>query len=73
MPAWKILVIGALSCVCLGLALATIAIPISMDGAQRWTTLASLLLATIIFGGLLAIFPRYAGASLDVRPRGANR
>jgi hypothetical protein len=70
MPAWKVLLIGLLGCICLALAMATIAIPIAQDGAQKWIWLGSLLTATIFTGGLLTLFLRHAGSSLDVSPRG---
>lgn len=73
MAVWKILIIGILSFICLGLMMATIAIPVSQDGAQRWIWLACLLAATFLTGSLLAFFLRYAGTSLDVSPRGRHR
>jgi hypothetical protein len=50
MPAWKVLVIGLLACVCLALAL-----------------------ATVVAGGLLTHFMRYASGSLDAKPVRARR
>jgi len=70
MAVWKILVIGLLSCACLALTMATIAIPISQDGSQRWAWLAGLLSATLVVATLLVIFLRYADGSLDIKPRG---
>jgi hypothetical protein len=72
MPVWKVLLICMLACVCLALAMATIAIPIAQVGAQRWMWLAALLSATIGAGALLALFLRHAGGSLDVKPRGGR-
>jgi len=70
MAVWKILIIGVLSCTSLVLAMATIAIPISQEGSERWIWLACLLSATVGVGTLLAFFLRYAGASLELKPRG---
>ena len=72
MPVWKILVIGALACACLALAMATVAIPLSQDGGRRWVWLGGLLSSTVVAGGLLALFMRYASGSLDAEPRGAR-
>ena len=69
MAAWKVFLIGILGCICLGLALATIAIPISMEGAERWVWLGCLLIATILMGTMLTLFLRYAGESLKLKPR----
>jgi hypothetical protein len=35
--------------------------------------LGGLLAATLCTGGLLVVFMRYAGGSLDLKPRGARR
>lgn len=72
MPGWKVLLICALACVCLALAMATIAIPIAQNGTEKWIWLGGLLLATLIAGGLLTLFLRHAGGSLDVSPRGGR-
>jgi hypothetical protein len=72
MPAWKVLIIIALACVCLALTIATIAIPIAQDGAQKWAWLGGLLTATIAAGTLLTLFLRHAGGSLDLKPRGGR-
>jgi uncharacterized membrane protein YdcZ (DUF606 family) len=72
MPRWKVLIIGTLACACLRLAMATIAIPISYEGAQRWTWLGGLLGATAVTGTLLTLFLRHADSSLDIKPRGAR-
>jgi hypothetical protein len=72
MPVWKVLLIITLACVCMALAMATIAIPISQVGAQRWGWLGGLLTATIGAGVLLTLFLRYAGGSLDTKPRGGR-
>jgi hypothetical protein len=73
MPVWKVLLILALAIVCMALGMATIAIPIAQVGAMKWVWLAGLLTATLGTGALLAFFLRYAGASLDVKPRGGHR
>jgi hypothetical protein len=70
MSVWKILLIGALACLCLALAMATIAIPISQEGGERWVWLVGLVAATGVAGTVLAFFMRFAGRSLDQKPRG---
>jgi hypothetical protein len=72
MPVWKVLIICMLACVCFVLAMATIAIPIAQDGAQKWVWLGSLLTATAGAGVVFAFFLRYAGGSLDTKPRGGH-
>ena len=72
MAVWKVLLIGLLACTCLALTLATIVIPISQDGAQKWVWLGGLLAATIGTGALLALFLRYADGSLNIKPRGGR-
>ena len=77
MPVWKVLVIGALTCVCLALAMATVAVPIAQDGGQRWVWLGGLLSATLFTGVLLTLFMRHASGSLDavrgLRPSNSRR
>ena len=73
MPAWKVLLICLLACVCLALAMATVAVPIAQDGGQRWVWLGGLLAATVVAGGLLTLFMRYASGSLDAKPSGVRR
>lgn len=70
MSAWKVLLICVLACVCLALTMATIAIPIAQEGGQRWVWLGGLLAATLGTAGLLALFMRWAGRSLDLSTRG---
>lgn len=72
MPAWKVLFIGVLACVCLALGLATILVPISHEGGQRWLWLAGLLTATAFVGGLFALFLRHSSGFLDAKTRGAR-
>ncbi len=72
MPVWKVLLICVLACVCLALAMATIAIPIAQVGAEKWMWLGGLLTATIVMGTLLALFMKHAGGSLDTKPRGGR-
>lgn len=73
MAVWKILLIGLLACACLALTFATVAIPIAQEGGQRWLWLGGLVAATGVTGGLLALFLRYAGGSMDVKPRWDKR
>ncbi len=73
MPAWKVLLVGVLTCSSLGLAMATVAIPIAQEGSQRWLWLGGLLSATAVTGTLLALFLRHASGSLEMKPRWAKR
>lgn len=72
MAIWKVLIILLLTCICMALAMATIIIPISQDGAMKWAWLGGLLAATLGAGTLLVFFMKYAGASLDAKPRGGR-
>ena len=73
MSAWKVLLIVVLACASLGLAMATVAIPIAQTGSDRWLWLGCLLSGTVASGTLLALFLRHAGKTLDVPPRWAAR
>ncbi len=73
MAVWKVLLICVLGLSSLGLAMATVAIPIAQEGSQRWVWLAGLLGGTVVSGTLLALFMRHASGSLDVKPRWADR
>ena len=70
MPGWKVLLICLLGCVCLALAMATVAVPLGHTGGLKWAWLGGLLAATLFAGGLLTLFMRSAGSSLDTKPRG---
>jgi hypothetical protein len=57
MPAWKVVFIMAFGCVCLGLALATVIVPLSLvESGYRWLWLAGLLAATVGMGTLFRLF-----------------
>ena len=73
MPVWKVLLVGVFACVCLALATATLVVPFSYVGGQRWVWLGGLLAATLVAGALFALFLRHASGSLDTSPRGARR
>ncbi|MFO0800059.1 MAG: hypothetical protein U0804_21540 [Gemmataceae bacterium] len=73
MSAWKVLLIVVLACASLGLAMATVAIPIAQTGGDRWVWLGGLLSSTLVTGTLLGLFLRYAGKSLDMPPRWAAK
>ncbi|HVK15455.1 MAG TPA: hypothetical protein VM533_00815 [Fimbriiglobus sp.] len=73
MPVWKVLLVGMFACVCLALATATIVVPFSYDGGQRWLWMGGLLSATLFTGALFGLFLRHASHSLDANPRGARR
>lgn len=73
MPTWKVLLIGLLAAVCFTFAMSALLAPMIHDGNQRWVWLGSSLAATVGMTWVFAIFLRYAGRSLDVRPsRGRN-
>jgi hypothetical protein len=73
MPAWKVLLIGVWTCVCLALSMATILVTLDQEGAQRWLWMCGLLAATFAAGALLALFLRHAGGSLDTEPGWTRR
>jgi hypothetical protein len=61
MPAWKVFFTLVLFCVCLGLAFATLVVPMTTSaGEHRWLWLAGLLVATAVVGTLLTLFLRRA-------------
>jgi predicted lipid-binding transport protein (Tim44 family) len=64
MPVWKVLFIGLFACVCLGLALATVVIPMTKTGGEWWAWMGGLLAATACAGTLFALFLRHAGAGI---------
>jgi hypothetical protein len=73
MHTWKVLLILVLAVVCASLGMATIAVPLSYVGTMMWVWLGGLLTATVFACTLLALFMRYAGADLDIKPRGGHR
>jgi hypothetical protein len=73
MPVWKVLLVGVFACVCLALATATLVVPFSYVGGQRWLWMGGLLTATLAAGALFALFLRHASRSLDASPGGARR
>jgi hypothetical protein len=73
MPAWKVLLIGAFACLCMGLATATFVIPFTEEGNQRWLWMGGLFVATLAAGGLFTLFLRKASGSLGARPGGYRR
>ena len=63
MPAWKGLFIALLASIFLGLAFATLIVPMTMTtGGDRWAWLGGLLAATAVTGTLLILFLRRASA-----------
>jgi bacteriorhodopsin len=72
MPAWKVLLIVALACASFALATATVIVPMSEEGTQRWAWLAGLLVATIVVGAGLVLLLRQASEALMLKPRGGR-
>ena len=63
MPAWKVLFIALLGCLCLGLAFATLIVPMTITtGGERWMSLAGLFVATVVMATLFILFLRRASA-----------
>lgn len=63
MPVWKVMFIAVLACLCLGLAFATLVVPVTMTtGGDRWAWFAGLLAATAMMIGLFTLFLRRASA-----------
>jgi hypothetical protein len=73
MATWKVLLIGLLACLCMGLATATFVVPFTEDGNQRWLWMAGLLVATIVAGALFTLFLRKASGALGGRAGGYRR
>jgi uncharacterized membrane protein YozB (DUF420 family) len=68
MPAWKVFIVGMLAAACLGLAFATLIVPITIvTGNDRWLWLVVLLVATALAGSLFVLFLRRA-STLMARP-----
>jgi hypothetical protein len=55
MSTWKVFVIMAFGCVCLGLGLATVVVPLAVD-ENRWLWLAGLLFATVGTSASFAVY-----------------
>jgi cell division protein FtsW (lipid II flippase) len=61
MPVWKVLVVMLFGLACLCLAIATVAVPMTLvEGGERWLWLGGLFLATGVTGALFALFLRSA-------------
>jgi hypothetical protein len=57
MPAWKVLFILVFACVCLALVIATLVVPLALDGeSYRWLWFSVLFLATICMATLFALY-----------------
>jgi hypothetical protein len=66
MPVWKVLLIVALFCICLGLAAATLIYPTTVAGGEHpWLWSSGLLVATVVMGGLFTMFLRSASAGMS--------
>jgi hypothetical protein len=63
MPVWKVFVVAVFATASLGLAFATLVVPLTVTtGSDRWVWLAGLLAATVLVGALFALFLRRASA-----------
>jgi hypothetical protein len=60
MAAWKVLLIVVLGSVCLGLAMATVVVPMTLTVNEgKWLWFAGLLVATLVMSTLFALFLRH--------------
>jgi hypothetical protein len=65
MAAWKVLFIALLGLICLGLALATLIVPMTLTvGSERWMWLGGLFLGTVVMITLFSLFLRKASAAM---------
>jgi hypothetical protein len=69
MPAWKVLLIGALACACFALVAATLLAPMVATGGERWLWMGGLLVASACACAVFAVFLRHVSGSMDVKPR----
>jgi hypothetical protein len=61
MPVWKILLVLVLAVICLGLAFATLIVPLALTAEDnKWLWFAGLLAGTILMGTLFVLFLRKA-------------
>lgn len=65
MPVWKVLVVALFGVVCLGLALATIVVPMSKTGGEWWAWMGGLIAGTLLSSCLFALFLRHAGSRMQ--------
>jgi hypothetical protein len=65
MAAWKVLFITVLALSCLGLALATLIVPMTLTaGPERWMWLGGLFLGTVVMVTLFSLFLRKASVAM---------
>jgi len=69
MPAWKVLFIGLLGCVCFVFALSTLLAPMVHAGNDRWVWMGGSLAATLAATWVFSIVLRHASTALDAKPR----
>ena len=68
MAIWKVFLVFVFGCASLGLAMATIIVPLAVGpGQERWMWLGGLLFGTLCMGTLFALFLRYADRSYNAR------
>src|SRR4051812_33464847 len=65
MAAWKVLLIAVLGLSCLGLALATLIVPMTLTaGSERWMWLGGLFAGTVCLTALFVLFLRKASVAM---------
>ena len=73
MATWKVLLIGLMAAASMALATASVLVPMSASGSDRWAWLGGLVPATLVVGGLLVLFLRYASRGMDEKVGGRLR
>lgn len=68
MATWKVLVIGLLAFICLGLGTASGLMLMGAGGADKWAWFGGLAGATLFFAVLFVLFLRHADRTMDQKP-----
>lgn len=68
MPAWKVLLIGALAVVCFATTVSTLLAPMIHTGNDRWVWMGGSLAATLFAVWVFSIVLRHASNALNVKP-----
>ena len=72
MPAWKVVVIGLLACICFTFAMSTMLAPMLHVGNRRWVWMGGSLVATVCATCVFLMFLRSASTSLNAKPSRAR-